>query len=441
MIQFERVYCVNLERRPDRWQDFLDGLPADWPFPAPQRYPAIDGQQCPAPKFWKQGNGAWGCYRSHVRILEDCLAGGVESVLLLEDDARFVPRFRENVERFLAALPADWQLLYLGGQHIQQAKGRPKYVNDHVYSCFNVNRTHAFAVRGGDFMRKFYKHLHRWNEWRRGNHIDHHIGRMVMKGEARTYCPARWLVGQAGGVSDISRKDFQRDRFYNHAEQSAPKEQRREPFVAVVGLHSSGSSCTAGVLYHLGLHLGNKLGGYYGNNPERLCGFEASGLASICEAAIPFPATEIQQDVKGRLKRWVGQRRREAIARRMIAAGKYPMLCRMGDALLHAAGDDMLRVVDCRRPIEQSIESIIRRCPRRDPEQLAAHQRWLQAGKQELLARLPPEHVLGIDYDELLADPATQIDRICEFLNLQPVKRRRERALKYVDPAQRHVRR
>src|ERR1700694_5559510 len=59
------------------------------------------------------------------------------------------------------------------------------------------------------------------------------------------------------------------------------------PFVAVIGLHRSGSSCLAGVLHNLGVHMGDELIGY-----EPTGGFEATGLAAVCEAAYPFPNTE-----------------------------------------------------------------------------------------------------------------------------------------------------
>ncbi len=59
------------------------------------------------------------------------------------------------------------------------------------------------------------------------------------------------------------------------------------PFVAVIGLHRSGSSCLAGVLHNLGVHMGEMLTGY-----EPTGGFEAAELMRICESAYPFPSTE-----------------------------------------------------------------------------------------------------------------------------------------------------
>jgi hypothetical protein len=36
----------------------------------------IDGRRLATPPQWRAGNGAWGCYRSHLLILEKCLLEG-----------------------------------------------------------------------------------------------------------------------------------------------------------------------------------------------------------------------------------------------------------------------------------------------------------------------------------------------------------------------------
>jgi hypothetical protein len=88
---FERVYVLNLESRPDRWQAFRSRLLPDWPFAEPKRVQAVDGRLVPPPAWWRSGPGSWGCYRSHLSLLEDCLNENVGSVLLMEDDATLVP--------------------------------------------------------------------------------------------------------------------------------------------------------------------------------------------------------------------------------------------------------------------------------------------------------------------------------------------------------------
>jgi hypothetical protein len=437
---FERVFVVNLDRRSDRWAAFRAGLPRDWPFRNPERFPAIDGQAIKPPTWWCEGAGAWGCYRSHVRILENCLVHGVESVLVLEDDAVFGDDFTNQVTTFLNHVPQDWEMLYLGGQHLQACKTPPRQIDDWVYQPYNVNRTHALAIKGKKFMQRLYRHLHEWDDWEPGHHLDHHLGRLHQDRTCRIYTPKCWLVGQAAGHSDIAGRN-PAQRFWPAAEQLCRQDPLQSIFVAVLGIHSSGSSCMAGVLYHLGIHLGNKLVGFYGSDPDSACGFEAIGLMRLCEDAIPFPGFNVcrpHAEIVQRLGRWINDRRREAIWKGTFAGGKYPLLCRLGDELWEIAGPQ-LRVVHIYRPIDESIASLVRRCPTLDPRQLEAHQRWLWDGKNELLAKVESNRILEIDYSELLAHPHRIASRVIEFLGIDPIPDQIERAVTYVNPSCRHV--
>jgi GR25 family glycosyltransferase involved in LPS biosynthesis len=437
---FDQVSVVNLDRRSDRWTAFQAGLPKDWPFGKPQRFAAVDGQLVKPPTWWLEGAAAWGCYRSHARILENCLLAGIESVLVLEDDAVFSDDFTTQVSVFLEQVPEDWEMLYLGGQHLDAVTIPPRQINRWVYQPYNVNRTHAFAVRGKVFMQRLYRHLHEWDDWEPGHHLDHHLGRLHQERTHRIYAPKHWLVGQAAGNSDIAGRDS-KQRFWPAAEQLPRQDLENTPFVAVLGLHSSGSSCMAGILYHLGIHLGNKLGGFYGSDPNRSCGFEAIGLVQLCEDAIPFPSLKVrrsQEEIVRRLRRWINDRRYEALRKGTLAGGKYPQLCRLGDELRAVVGSQ-LRVVHIQRPVEESIASLAHRCPKRDPHRLAAHQRWLWDGKNELLAEIDPACKLEVDYSELLAQPRFIISQVIEFLGIEPSAGQIERAIAYVDPGRRHI--
>ncbi|PHR99574.1 MAG: hypothetical protein COA78_24715, partial [Blastopirellula sp.] len=234
---FERAYCVNLKRRPDRWEAFNAGLPQDWPFATIEQVAAVDGKKCKHPKWWRQGGGAWGCYRTHLRLIEQCLNDGVESVLLLEDDATFSDTFTADVKEYIAHVPSDWGMLYLGGQHLKAAKTKPKKINEWVYQPHNVNRTHAWALRGA-CLKRVYTFL---SEMVEGNHhhIDHYLGRIHQQRKEKIYTPKRWLVGQAEGQSNINGREF-KERFWPAAERLNVNLEE-QPLVVVLGLHSSGS--------------------------------------------------------------------------------------------------------------------------------------------------------------------------------------------------------
>jgi len=446
---FERVYCVNLDRRPDRWRIFCEGLPKDWPFPQPERFAAVDGHLVRPPSWWKAGRGAWGCYRSHALLIERCLNEGVGSVLLLEDDALFPDGFSERVLAWLRHVPADWEVLYLGGQHLRAAINPPLKVGPELWQPYNVNRTHAWALNGSG-LQAVYSHLHRI-DWHHANHIDHHLGRLCQRRENRVYCPPAWLVGQAAGKSNISGK-VPPDRFWTPANaignaKPEPADDRRssgdapkgEPLVVILGLHGSGSSCLAGALWHLGLWFGENLMGYWGKeSPAR--GGEHRDLAAICERAFPFPLTEQKRKrrwIYRSLQTWINARQQEAKGRGTIAAAKYPQLCRAGRQLFNLLGD-RLRVIAIERPIEESIKSIQRRAAKVAPaDKLAEHQRWLEEGRQSILQNAAD--VLRIGYGALLNDPERELRRVVEWLDIEPTAEQMAAAVAHVKPEMRHV--
>lgn len=228
MIRFDRIVVVTLARRPDRLAGFLERVRAANAYIAYRVEPelAVDGELCPPPDWWRTTPGAWGCYRSHLRIIEDALQDGVESVLVFEDDATFVDDFTARAIEFFEALPADWGQAYLGGQHL--ARARPAAPG--VLAGVNVNRTHAYALRGPRGLETAYRWLCSSSRWQDRHHVDHQFGRLHRNGELLAYAPEQWLCGQAADeASDVSGKPVAA-RWWQPAAHRGPRlVRRREP--------------------------------------------------------------------------------------------------------------------------------------------------------------------------------------------------------------------
>jgi hypothetical protein len=194
---FERVYFINLNRRPDRLAQFEHNCQTyGWPIPEPIRFPAVDGAKTGCPDYFLHGSGAWGCLRSHTSVLDQCVSDDVASVLVLEDDLVWQADAWRRLGEFMAAVPADWDQLMLGGQHNRT----PEPVRPGVVRVSGAGRTHAYAIRGPamrDLLRLWYTSQ---------RHIDH-----VMSDWHRSwkvYAPEPFIFGQNEGQSDISgRKD------------------------------------------------------------------------------------------------------------------------------------------------------------------------------------------------------------------------------------------
>ena len=196
---FDAAFVINLPHRIDRLTVFKSIVPKC--FGEIIVWPAVQGDVIPHPDWWRAGSGAWGCCRSHMQILEHCYQKGYRNYIVFEDDAIFVDNFEERLQQFMQDVPAEWEQIYLGGQLYHADTYPPKRITPNVYQPYNVNRTQCFAVSKTGYP-KLYKHLNQ--EFVDEEHIDHHLGRLHESGELAVYCPAKWLVGQDGGNSDIS---------------------------------------------------------------------------------------------------------------------------------------------------------------------------------------------------------------------------------------------
>jgi GR25 family glycosyltransferase involved in LPS biosynthesis len=136
---FDKIYCINLDRRPDRWENISklfekEGIIVD-------RFSAIDKKNIKHDKPISDGQVA--CLLSHYNILSHSLNEGYKKILIFEDDAVFdeglVDFFDANIDK----VPEDWGFLYLGGNHLNGLVD----VEENVYKMRSSLATHAYAVK------------------------------------------------------------------------------------------------------------------------------------------------------------------------------------------------------------------------------------------------------------------------------------------------------
>lgn len=198
----EKAFVISLPFRDDRLGSFKAATADIKTLPKIEVWPAIHGDTCQNPPSWLAGAGAWGCYKSHLNILEYCLNHNVASYVVFEDDAQFKPGFDDGFRSFCEALPSDWEQAYLGGQLLHTHTHPTIKVCEGVYRPYNVNRTHCFMLsRAG--MLPVYRHICDLPFYPK-EHIDHHLGRWHEDQRNRVYVPGKWLVGQNGFSSNVS---------------------------------------------------------------------------------------------------------------------------------------------------------------------------------------------------------------------------------------------
>jgi glycosyl transferase family 25 len=139
---FPHKVCINLDRRPDRWQRMQTEF-ARHGIDAVRRFSAVDGTTVTLPPHWTHTAGAYGCLLSHVQVIEEARALNAESVLIFEDDTVFDPEFKTKFASFVEEVPSDWDMLYFGALH----KDEPVELSEHVYRITKANSTYAYALK------------------------------------------------------------------------------------------------------------------------------------------------------------------------------------------------------------------------------------------------------------------------------------------------------
>lgn len=138
-VIFDSIYCLNLDRRPDRWRAAQARF-SRWGISA-ERFSAVDGDSpIVAAEYHErlrdyiprkknsckpsiESAGAFGCLLSHTSILKRALARGSKRILIFEDDVCFHRQFMQEFQK-VSRLPANWKMLYLGAsQHNWQGIG------------------------------------------------------------------------------------------------------------------------------------------------------------------------------------------------------------------------------------------------------------------------------------------------------------------------------
>ena len=422
---FERVYVINLPRRKERWEAFCQKIPADWPFRYPERYTAVDGGLATPPDWWKDGGGAWGCYKAHLRILEDALSNEINSVLILEDDAVCVERFAEKVQAFWKHLPEDWEMVYLGGQHIQENLGLPRKINEWVYKPFNVNRCHCYGFRGRRMLEKTYKHLNNFSDWKVPHHVDHYLGELHKKTATGLYVPKEWLVAQSEGKSDICGQELKLRLFPSAEETLTPPIDR--PCCAVMGTYFGGINTLAGAMKELGLFLGTDLGKH--TDPKQPQFFEDVYLGEICRNAYSEPWLEEkmpQVDRINHLRRWAGLQCKNMPKDAALVCGKHPTLSLLGDEIMKSWKEP--KFISIERSPEECYESMKKVPWCWHPSAAKYTFKRLADARDEFFEKYQP-HTLRIVYEAMKAEPEQTLAELCKFLQHVPTLQQRQNAL------------
>ncbi len=207
MKYFNNVYYISIKDRVDRQNKFNSEISKHNIDLNIEKFNAIQCNKNDIPGWFTAGVGAYGCYQSHLTLLKKAIDNNYKNILIFEDDAVFRAydnmTWMDSLELCISELPDDWDMFYLGGQHIRLQVGKPTLYSPHLLNSSNANRTHAYAVNNRAFL-TLYSHLTDSVNWEKDFHIDHRIGSLHESKSIKVLSAIPWLVGQDEGKSDIS---------------------------------------------------------------------------------------------------------------------------------------------------------------------------------------------------------------------------------------------
>jgi len=210
---FSKIYCINLDRRPDKYVQCLEEF--ERLKINVERISAVDGKSITVPDT-KWGVGNYGLVLTNAQIYKDAISNKYESILILEDDVMFIDKFYEFFYSKIEFLPTDWDILYLGGNNIFRGgkfnliTGNKNFqVNQDNYRILNhelaktnlTYTTHAVGINS-----KFYDNIMRHINDNITEPIDNIYVKAQQDGTCNAYTFLPSLALQRSGFSDIDNR-------------------------------------------------------------------------------------------------------------------------------------------------------------------------------------------------------------------------------------------
>lgn len=152
---FDGIYCINLDRRPDRWEQ--NCLPQFEKLDlSVERFSAVDGKKDIDIGHGDYCNAELAGSMSHLNAIKKAKNNNIKKLLLLEDDVVFKENANEMFSKVVNNVPDDWEYLFFGGNHV----GGFRPVSDGVVRLGGSYAIHACGIKESsyDIMIKHLEH-------------------------------------------------------------------------------------------------------------------------------------------------------------------------------------------------------------------------------------------------------------------------------------------
>jgi len=149
---FDKIYCINLESRADRWEASCEEFEKVGLLDRVERFEGIPRRE-----------GIIGCTLSHVRLIERAKNKGFKNIFIFEDDIQFINYDDSIIKDAIKDLrQRKWGLFYLGSS----ANCKFHYTTPHLVRPVNsdgLKAAHAYAINSSAY-NKILSHNWIWKQ-------------------------------------------------------------------------------------------------------------------------------------------------------------------------------------------------------------------------------------------------------------------------------------
>lgn len=137
---FDKVYCINLKHRIDRWESCQTqfnkyGIEVE-------RFDAVNGNEIIPEGINGLMPGEVGVIRSNYNVIKEAKENGYKKIIIFEDDVELCEDFNERFKLHYDNTPNDWRFIYMGGNHV----GGLVRINNKVSKIRHSYAIHAICV-------------------------------------------------------------------------------------------------------------------------------------------------------------------------------------------------------------------------------------------------------------------------------------------------------
>jgi GR25 family glycosyltransferase involved in LPS biosynthesis len=143
---FDRIYVINLDRRPDRYETFKKEI-SKYGIENVERFSAIDGVTLMSNNI-PLLSGELGILETHLEIIKKCREDNLQNVLIMEDDVYFTDEILK-IDEYMSSTPKDWEFIYFGGNHVYGEP--PKLINDKIIKLNYTVALQCVAINSSIF--------------------------------------------------------------------------------------------------------------------------------------------------------------------------------------------------------------------------------------------------------------------------------------------------